>query len=93
MKLSIALTAQLPARTSEPVPLVLRIDEAPPEGSQSERRVLLETTLRALHQEPAVLPPNPEVSDGSVVVTAYLLQRHDDLQRILECQARRSPRP
>lgn len=91
MKLSLTLTAQLPERTSQPVPLALRIDEAPPEGSPSEGRVLLDTTLRAVHQEPVVLPPNPEVSDGSVVVTAYLLQRHDDLQRILECQARRSP--
>jgi len=93
MKLSITLTAQLPERTSQPVPLGLRIDEAPPEGSQAEARVLLETTLQALHQEPVVLPPSPAVSDGSVVVTAYLLRRHDDLHRILECQARRAEPP
>lgn len=93
MKLSITLTAQLPERSSQPVPIGLRIDEAAPEGSQAEPRVLLETTLQALHQEPVVLPPNPAVSDGSVVVTAYLLRRHDDLHRILECQARRNPSP
>lgn len=93
MKLSITLTAQLPERTSQPVPLSIRIDEAAAEGSQAEPRALLETTLRVLHEEPVVLPPSPLVSDGSVVVTAYLLRRHDDLQRILECQARRSPSP
>jgi hypothetical protein len=93
MKLSITLTAQLPERTSQPVPIGLRIDEAAPEGSQAEPRVLLDTTLQALHQEPVVLPPSPAVSDGSVVVTAYLLRRHDDLHRILECQARRSASP
>jgi hypothetical protein len=92
MKLSITLTAQLPERTSQPVLLALRIEDAG-DAAQAERRVLLETTLRALHQQPTVLPPSPEVSDGAVVVTAYLLQRHDDLQRILECQARRSPSP
>jgi hypothetical protein len=92
MKRSITLTAQLPERTSQPVSLALRIDEAPPEGSPGEPRVLLETTLAAPHQEPIVLPPSP-VSDGSVVVTAYLLRRHDDLQRILECKARRSAEP
>jgi hypothetical protein len=92
MKLSITLTAQLPERSSQPVPLALRIEQAA-DAAQAERRVLLETSLRALHQQPIVLPPSPEVSDGSVVVTAYLLQRHDDLQRILECQARRSPSP
>jgi hypothetical protein len=93
MKRAITLTAQLPERTSQPVPLAVRIEEAPPEGAPGEPRVLLETTLAALHQEPVVLPPSPAVSDGSVVVTAYLLRRHDDLQRILECQARRTAEP
>lgn len=93
MKRSITLTAQLPERTSQPVPLALSIDEAPPEGTGAERKVLLETTLRALHQEPVLLPPSPAVSDGSVVVTAYLLRRHDDLHRIMECQARRGQKP
>jgi len=105
MKLSITLTAQLPERTSQAMSLALRIDEgtpaASPEGevengartagtaTAATPRALLETTLSARHQEPVVLPPSPEVSDGSVVVTAYLLSRHDDLQRIMECQARR----
>jgi hypothetical protein len=97
MKLSITLTARLPERTSQPVPLTLRIDEAAPEGSpgesEGERRVLLETLLSVLPQQPVVLPPSPEVSDGSVIVTAYLLRKHDDLQRILECKARRSRSP
>ncbi|HTV23120.1 MAG TPA: hypothetical protein VMG12_30740 [Polyangiaceae bacterium] len=91
MKLSITLTAQLPERTSQPVALALRIDEAAAEGSEAPPRALLETTLAATHQEPVVLPPSPEVSDGSVIVTAYLLQKHDDLQRIMACQARRTP--
>jgi hypothetical protein len=88
MKLSITLTAQLPERGSEPIVLALRIDEAAPEGPDAARQVLLDTTLRALNQEPVVLPPAPKISDGSVVVTAYVLSRHDDLHRILECRAR-----
>ena len=61
------------------------------EPSGAPAKVLLETALEAKHQEPVVLPPSPAVSDGSVVVTAYLLQKHDDLQRIMACQARRAP--
>lgn len=91
MKLSLTLTAQLPERTSQPMNLSLRIDEVAASGEAPP--ALLETTLPALHQEPVVLPPSPGVSDGSVVVTAYLLQRHDDLHRILECQARREQTP
>lgn len=93
MQRSITLTAELPERTSQPVALALRIVEAAPEGSGGEGKVLLETTLRAVHQEPVLLPPSPNVSDGSVVVTAYLLRRHDDLHRIMECQARRGQNP
>jgi hypothetical protein len=86
----ISITARLPERASEPIHLTLRIDEAAPDGSSGAPRVLLDTTLRAVNQVPTVLPRAPEVSDGSVVVTAYLLRRPDDLQRILECQAQRA---
>ena len=64
-----------------------------PRAAGATPRSLLETTLQARHQEPVVLPPSPEVSDGAVIVTAYLLQRHDDLQRIMACQARRGQSP
>jgi hypothetical protein len=85
---AIAITAGLSKLASDPIELALRIDEPAPDGSGGEPRILLDTTLRAVNQVPNVLPPAPEVSDGSVVVTAYLLRRHDDLQRILECQAK-----
>jgi len=75
------------------VSIGLRFDEAAPEGSEAAPKTLLETTLQATHQEPVVLPPSPALSDGSVIVTASLLQRHDDLQRVLTCLARRSPSP
>ena len=87
---SIAITARLPERASEPIDLALRIDEPAPDGSPGEPRVLLDTTLRAVNQVPNVLPPAPEVSDGSVIVTAYLLRRHDDLQRMFLCQAKQA---
>jgi hypothetical protein len=86
----IVITARLPQRASEPIELALRIAEPTPDGSPGEPRLLLDTTLRALNQVPHVLPPAPRVSDGSVVVTAYLLRRPDDLQRILECQAKQA---
>ncbi len=86
----IVITARLPERASEPIELALRIDQLAPDGSTGEPRALLDTTLRAVNQVPHVLPPAPDVSDGSVVVTAYLLRRHDDLQRILECQAKQA---
>jgi hypothetical protein len=88
----ITVTVRLPANTSEPLGLVVRIEEAPPEGSNGPAKVLLDTTLEALHQAPVVLPPAPAVSAGSLIVTAYLLQRHDDLQRVLECNVQQGER-
>lgn len=79
---SLTLTATLPGRASEPIRLALRIEEASPDGAV----ILLDTTLAAPNQAPVVLPPAPAVSPGSLVVTAYLLRRHDDLHRVLECQ-------
>jgi hypothetical protein len=89
---SITVTAKLPATAAEPLDLALRIDEAPPEGSEAAPRTLLDTTLRAINQEPAVLPAAPEVSDGSLVLTAYLLRRPDDLHRVMECKVRQGER-
>jgi hypothetical protein len=89
---SVTVTATLPERASEPVGLGLRIEEAPAEGSEAGPRLLLDTTLRAINQEPVVLPPAPEVSDGSVVVTAYLLRRPLDLQRVMECKVKQDER-
>jgi hypothetical protein len=85
-KLTITVTARLPKRASDPIELALSIALAAPEGS--EPLVLLETALRAVNQEPVVLPPAPRISDGSVIVTAYLLRRSDDLHRLLECKVR-----
>jgi hypothetical protein len=89
---TITLTATLPERASEPVGLALRIEEAAAEGSEAAPRLLLDTTLGAINQEPVVLPPAPEVSDGSVVVTAYLLRRPLDLQRVMECKVQQDER-
>jgi hypothetical protein len=91
-KLTLTVTARLPARASEPIDLALRIAESAPESPNTEPRVLLNTTLRVTDQTPFVLPPAPDVSDGSVVVTAYLLHRHDDLQRVLECKVQQGER-
>jgi hypothetical protein len=86
MKLSITVTARLPERASDPIELAVSIADSAPEGS--EPLVLLDTALRAVNQEPVVLPPAPRISDGSVIVTAYLLRRSDDLHRLLECKVR-----
>lgn len=88
---TLSVTAGLPALASEPLALQLRIDEAPAEGA-GEAQVLLDTTAHAKNQEPVVLPAAPAVSDGSLVVTAYLLRRHDDLHRVLECKVRQAER-
>jgi hypothetical protein len=87
---SITLTARLPDRATGPFDIALRIEEAAAEGASTGPKVLFDTTLQAVNQEPVVLPPAPELSKGSVIVTAYLLQRHDDLQRVMECQARQA---
>jgi len=92
MQRSITLTARLPVHTSKPIGLALRIEEAAPEGSTAGAKLLLDTTLEAVHQEPVVLPPAPAVSSGSLIVTSYLLQRHDDLQRVMECSSRQRER-
>jgi hypothetical protein len=93
-KLSLTLTSRLPQRASEPWPLTLRIAEVASQGSAepgaAEPKVLLETTLDVVNQQPSVLPPAPEVSAGAIVVTAYLLQKHDDLHRVLECKVEQS---
>jgi hypothetical protein len=86
MKFSLTVAAQLPGRASDPIGLALRIDEAAPEGSDAAARALLDTNLHVVNQEPTVLPPTPQVSDGSLVVTTYLLRSLDDLHRALECR-------
>jgi hypothetical protein len=92
MKRSITLTARLPESASEPLGIELRIDEAAAEGASTGPKILLETTLHAMNQEPVVLPPAPELSAGSLVVTAYLLQKYDDLHRVMECSVRQAER-
>lgn len=87
---SITLTAHLPDLASEPLELGVRIDDPAPEGSDAGPRVLLDTTVRALNQEPVVVPPVPATGDGTLVVTPYLLRRPDDLHRVMECQARQA---
>jgi hypothetical protein len=89
-KRSITLTVGLPERASEALELGVRIDEPVPEASEAAARVLLDTSVRALNQEPVVIPPVPALSDGTVVVTPYLLRKPDDLHRVMECQARQA---
>jgi hypothetical protein len=86
MERSITVTARLPKHASDPIEIALSITLAAPEGSQPV--VLLDTALSVVNQEPVVLPPAPRISDGSVIVTAYLLRRSDDLHRLLECKVR-----
>jgi hypothetical protein len=89
---SLTLTAQVPERGSDPIQLAVRIEESAAEAGAGSAKVLLDTTLSAPSQQPVVLPVNPALSDGSVVVTAYLLRQLDDLHRVLECKAREAQR-
>ena len=90
VKRTVFVTAQLPPNTSEPIELVVRIDEAAAEGEPA--KTLLESSVRSPHQEPIVLPQTAAVSDGSLVVTAYLLRKFDDLERVMHCKARQAER-
>jgi hypothetical protein len=88
---SLTVIAHPPMRASDPIDLDVRIEEAPPESSETAApRALLETRLQAVHQEPVLLSGTSAVSDGSLVLTAYLLQRPDDLQRVMTCRARQA---
>jgi hypothetical protein len=95
-KWSLTLTSRLPGRASEPWPLALRIAEvasaSPADAGAEGPKVLLETTLDVLNQQPSILPPAPEVTAGAIVVTPYLLQKHDDLHRVLECKVEQAER-
>jgi hypothetical protein len=90
-KLSITLTARLPERVVDPIQVALRIDEAGA-GAGATPRVLLDTSLQLVHQQPALLPPAAEVSDGSLIVTGYLLRRLQDLHAVMACQAEEAER-
>lgn len=93
MTLSLTLTSRLPERASEAWPVTLSITEAASESSSTGNpRVWFEAALQVSNQQVVVLPPAPEVTDGSIVVTAYLLQKHDDLHRVMECQVEQSAR-
>jgi hypothetical protein len=91
-KRSLTLTAQLPERGTDPIDLSVRIEEAPPDAQAGTGKVLLDTKLSAPSQQPVVLPVSPELSTGSVVVTAYLLRQLEDLHHVLECKAREGER-
>jgi hypothetical protein len=88
---TLTITSQLPARGSDPIELAVRIEDSVPEG-QAPGKVLLETTLHTPSQQPVVLPANPALSSGSLIVTPYLLRQIDDLHRVLECKARQAER-
>ncbi|MEO8177843.1 MAG: hypothetical protein ABI895_03325 [Deltaproteobacteria bacterium] len=89
---TLTVTSQLPERGSDPIELVVRIDESAPISGPAAPKVLLATTVRAVSQQPVVLPVTPALSSGSLVVTAYLLRKIDDLYRVLECKARQTER-
>lgn len=82
---SLTLTATLPERARAPLRLALRFEVTPSEAHAP--RALLDTQIEVEHAAPVALPRDPELSSGSIVVTAYVLQKHDDLRRIIECQA------
>jgi hypothetical protein len=90
VKRTVFVTAQLPERTSDPIELAVRIEERLAEGEPP--KTLLDTSVSSPHQEPVVLPKSPAVSDGSLIVTPYLLRKFDDLQRVMECKARQAER-
>ncbi len=87
MQRSITLTARLPELASEALELELRIEQPAPEATGAPPRVLLDTIVRALNQQPVVVPPAVASDEGTVVVTPYLLRKPDDLHRVMECQA------
>lgn len=89
---SLTLTAQVPARGTDPIELSVRIEESAPNAAPGAGKVLLDTKLSSPSQQPVVLPVSPELSTGSVVVTAYLLRQLDDLHHVLECKAREGER-
>jgi hypothetical protein len=88
---TLTVTSQLPKRGTDPIELAVRIEETVPEG-QAPGKVLLETTLHTPSQQPVVLPANPALTSSSLVVTAYLLRKIDDLHRLLECKVRQAER-
>ena len=90
IKRSLLVTALLPSTTLEPIELQVHIEEVAAEGAAP--KTLLDTRVLATHQEPAVLPSTPELGTGTLVVTAYLLRRSDDLHRVLECKAKQEER-
>jgi hypothetical protein len=85
---SLTATARLPEHGAQPLALALRIEETRPDGGAPS--ILLETSVVAEHQTPVVVPNTSAVSAGSLVLTAYVLQRHDDLQRVMACRARQA---
>jgi hypothetical protein len=92
---SLTLTARLPERASGVIALSLRIehapsndDAAPSAASGAEPPFAIQLAVK--DQEHALIPPQPGVSQGSLVVTPYLLRRYDDLHRILKCTAAES---
>jgi hypothetical protein len=89
---SLTVKAELPQRGTDPIALALRIEESAPNGGPGAAKVLLDTTLQAPSQQPMVLPASPALSSGSLVVTAYLLRKLDDLHRLLECKVRQAER-
>lgn len=89
---SLTVTARLPHDAAEPLHVSLRIEEsAAPAGAAQNAgsKMLLDATLDARDREPVLLASPPELGEGSILVTAYLLRRFDDLHRVLECKAER----
>jgi hypothetical protein len=87
---SVRVTAQLPASTLQPIELAVQIEETSGEGAAPKN--LLDTQVRAIHQEPVVLPSPPVLGTGTLVLTAYLLRRFDDLHRVMECKVQHAER-
>lgn len=89
---SLTLTAQVPERGTDPIELTVHIEDSAPEAQPGAGKVLLDMKLSSPSQQPVVLPVSPELSTGSVVVTAYLLRQLDDLHHVLQCKVREAER-
>lgn len=87
---SLTLVAHLPDDAADPVELSLTIEDratTEPPDAKTAPTTLLAMTIHATDREPVMVATPSELGGGSLLVTAYLLRRFDDLHRVLTCKA------
>ncbi len=92
----LTVVAEMPARGELPLPVTLQLERAAFDQAQASRgpspthgwQTTFEQPLSLKHQEPLLLPDASAFGGGSVVVTAYLLTRHDDLFPLMACKSK-----